>query len=121
MASSKKKESEAPPEVVADYDRMVASCAEAVRMGTGTPHTNLNGHMYSFVHPSGAVALRLPANMREEFIAKYSTKLFDAYGLVQKEYVEVPHRLLANTDEVAPYFRASFEYVQTLKPKKKQS
>ena len=116
---AKEKKPNAPPDIVALYDRMVASCPDVVRLGVTMPNTSLNGNMFSFIHLSGAVALRLPAGTREEFIAKYETKLYDAYGMVQKEYVDVPRSLLENIDELAPYFAASWVYCQTLKPKKR--
>jgi hypothetical protein len=72
--------------------------------------------MYSYLGENG-VGLRLPANTREEFLAKYQTTLYHAYGIVQKEYVTVPPDLLAKTDELAPYFRVSFDYAKTLRPK----
>jgi hypothetical protein len=97
---------------------MVATCTQAVRQGAGVPNTIHNGHMYSYLHDSGVVALRLPPGVREEFLATYNTKLSDLYGMVQKEYVLVPLGLLLNTEELAPYFAQSFEYVNSLKPKK---
>jgi hypothetical protein len=63
------------------------------------------------------VALRLPAGEREKFLNKYKTKLFEAYGIVQKEYATVPDALLANTKELKPYFEMSYEYAKALKPK----
>jgi hypothetical protein len=113
-----KKGPDAPAEVVEAYDAMVASCPEAELKGATMPYTSLNGNMYSFVHGSGAVALRLPEEMRPAFLEQHGTKLFDAYGMVQKEYVTVPFELLAKTAEVAPYFQASHDYCKSLKPKK---
>jgi len=118
MATSKNKTANAPSEIVELYDKMVASCPEVLRKGATMPNTAVNGHMFSFVHTTGAVALRLPASAREEFINKYGTKLYDAYGVIQKEYVLVPESLLRNTEELAPYFAMSNEYTKTLKPKK---
>jgi len=40
-----------------------------------------------------------------------------AYGIVQKEFVTVPDRLLKKTNELTPYFEMSYEYIGTLKPK----
>ena len=40
-----------------------------------------------------------------------------AHGVTQKEYVSVPDELLERTQELAPYFAASADYAQTLKPK----
>lgn len=59
----------------------------------------------------------LPPDMIEAFIKKYKTKLVEAYGIIRKEYVVVPDKLLKNTKELAPYFRKSFKYVNSLKPK----
>ena len=63
------------------------------------------------------MALRLPTGEREKFLAKYKTKLFEAYGIVQKEYVTVPDALLAKTNELKPYFEISYESAKSLRPK----
>jgi hypothetical protein len=117
MASSKKT-SPAPPEKVAQYDKLVAMFPDVERKGATMPYTSLNGNMFSCLHPSGLLSLRLPPGVREEFLAKYKTTLFESYGAVQKEYVTVPETLLANTEELAPYFAQSRDYCASLKPKK---
>ena len=48
---------------------------------------------------------------------KYKSKLVEQYGIVQKEYVEVPDDLLLKTSELKKYFDISYEYVASLKPK----
>jgi hypothetical protein len=63
------------------------------------------------------MALRLPPQLREAFLAEHNATLFEAYGVVQKEYVTVPDALLADTDRLGPYFEASYAYVSQLKPK----
>lgn len=115
MSSSKK--SQAPPPNSDLYDKVVATHPEAERKGASVPYTSVNGNMSSFLHASGLMALRLPKGDREAFLERYGTHLFEAYGIVQKEYVRVPEALLANTDELAPYFAVSFAYVKGLKPK----
>jgi hypothetical protein len=115
MATSKK--SSAPPEVIEQYDKLVATIPEVERKGATMPYTSLNGNMFSYLHGSGLVALKLPKEARERFLEKYNTKLFEAYGIVQKEYVTVPEALLSNTEKPAPYFALSYEYAKTLKPK----
>jgi len=57
------------------------------------------------------------ANDPELVASHVENKLFEAYGIVQKEYVQVHEELLAATDELRPYFEISFEYAKTLKPK----
>lgn len=81
------------------------------------PYTSQNGHMFSYLSKEGRLELRLPEPVREEFLEKYKTALTRAYGVVQKEYVEVPDALLKNTAELKEYFAQSFAYVKSLKPK----
>jgi hypothetical protein len=110
-----------PPGVPADtlqrYEKVVATLPRVPRKGDTIPYTSLNGHMVSYIGKKGTVALRLPTPEREAFIEKYKTHLYEAYGIVQKEYVEVPDALLEKTAELKPFFAASLAYVRSLKPK----
>ena len=63
------------------------------------------------------MAIRLPEDEREEFLKKYKTNLFEAYGTVMKEYVAVPNNLLPKTKELKKYLERSYSYAKTLKPK----
>ncbi len=112
-------------EAKARYAELVATIDEAQLKGAKMPYTSMNGNMYSltlvlrscvYLGENG-VGLRLPADIREEFLARYQTTLYQANGIVQKEYVTVPAELLVKNDEIAPYFRVSFDYARTLKPK----
>jgi hypothetical protein len=105
-----KKTSSAPVECIAAYDKLVASFPEIERKGATMPYTSINGHMTSYLNSDGRMALKLPPDAREAFLAKYDAKLFEAYGIVQKEFVTVPPSLLANTEELAPYFVRSAFY-----------
>ena len=99
------------------YEKLVATHAKAELKGDKIPYTSLNGHMFSALHKDGTVALRLPSPEREAFLKKYKTALVQQYGIVQKEYVVVPDKLLAKTAVLKPYFAASLAYVASLKPK----
>ena len=107
----------APADKLAHYEKLIETNPAIQRKGAANPYTSLNGHMFSRLDPSGRMALRLPAEEREKFLKKYDSTLFKSYGIVQKEYVEVPDRLLANTRELQQYFDLSIRYVRTLKPK----
>jgi hypothetical protein len=109
--------SSAPLEKLQLYEKLVATNPRIERKGATVPYTSLNGHMFSYLSKEGKMALRLPQPEREAFLKKYRTKLCEAYGVVQKEYVEVPDTLLASTRELKRYFDASYEYVGSLKPK----
>jgi hypothetical protein len=114
---SAKKKSSAPEDRLEHYERLIAANPLIQRKGATHPYTSLNGHMFSYLHPSGAMALRLPDNDREEFIKKYKTTLFEAYGAIQKEYVRVPDELLKDTKALLKHLDVSYRYVGTLKPK----
>lgn len=107
----------APPEKVALYEKLVATNPDIERKGAANPYTSVNGNMFSQLLPNGGLSLRLPTAEREAFLKKYKTKLVEQYGVVMKEYVEVPDALLAKTSEIKKYFDISFEYALTLRPK----
>src|SRR4051812_46387952 len=89
-----------PPEQFALYRKLFARNPAIEVKGATVPYTSLNGNMFSYLSKQGSLALRLPAPEREAFLKKYKTKLCEAYGVVQPEYVEVPDSLLASTKEL---------------------
>jgi hypothetical protein len=99
------------------YEKLVATNPKVERKGDTMPYTSLNGHMFSYLQKTGELALRLPTEEREAFLKKYKTKLCEAYGVVQKEYVVVPEALLRKTQELKKFFDVSFAYAGSLKPK----
>src|SRR4051812_21830956 len=107
----------APADKVTSYEKLVATNPNVKRKGATMPYTSVNGHMFSILTPSGTLALRLPTAERESFLRKYKSRLSVQYGIVMKEYVEVPDALLNRTAELAKYFHLSYSYVSALKPK----
>ena len=107
----------APADKVQLYEKLVATNPKVERKGATLPYTSLNGHMFSYLSKNGTMALRLPPEEREAFLKKYKARLCEQYGIIQKEYVEVPDALLQNTSELKKYFDISYAYVSTLKPK----
>jgi hypothetical protein len=61
--------------------------------------------------------MRLPGKEIEAFIKKYKTDRPFEYGIVMKEYVLVPEKLLKKTKELQPHFIGSYTYAKSLKPK----
>jgi hypothetical protein len=120
---STKKKCNIPADKQALYDKLLAINPKIERKGAANPYTSLNGHMFTYLNPSGTLALRLPETEREEFLKKYKTTLFEAYGTIMKEYVTVPDSLLKNTKELRKCLDMSYEYIKTLraKPTKKKS
>ena len=121
--SPKKENLNISPERLASYERVVAEFPGLERKGAGTPYTSLNTYMTSFLGVDGSMALRLPPGARDEFLVKYHTHLYVAYGTVMKEFVTVPPDLISNTQELKPYFEISLNYVKSLtpNPRKKKS
>lgn len=90
------KKKAAANEKVERYEKLLATHPEIERKGDANPYTALNGNMFTLLHQSETLAIRLPTEEREQFMKKYKTTLFEAYGAVMKEYVRVPDALLAN-------------------------
>ena len=112
-----KKPLHAHPDKVELYEKLVATNPQVELKGATVPYTSLNGNMFSYLSKDGKLALRLPPESRDAFLKRYKAKLCDAYGVVQREYVEVPDALLAKTSELKKYFDASFDYVSSLEAK----
>jgi hypothetical protein len=112
-----KKGNSIPPEKLALYDKLIETNPAVERKGDTIPYTSCNGHMFSYLDKEGNLGLKLPKDEIEPFLSKYKTTLRQAYGIVQKEYVEVPETLMKNTKELKPYFEKSYTYVKSLKPK----
>jgi hypothetical protein len=114
---STKKKCNIPADKQVLYDKLLATNPKIERKGAANPYTSLNGHMFTYLNPSGVLALRLPEKERAEFLEKYKTTLFEAYGAVMKEYVTVPDSLLKKTKELRKSLELSYAYIQTLRPK----
>ena len=99
------------------FDALIATVPGIERKGATVPYTSCNGHMFSYLSKQGTLSLRLPEGPREAFLKKYKARLCSQYGVVQKEYVEVPDALLRKTSELKQYFAVSYQYVRSLKPK----
>jgi hypothetical protein len=112
------KKNHIPADKLELYEKLVRTNPKIERKGAANPYTSLNGHMFTYLNPSGSLALRLPEPEREKFLKKYGATLFEAYGAVMKEYVTVPDSLLRNTKILERYFQLSYEYIKTLKPKR---
>ena len=114
MSTAKKQDT---AETIDLYDKLIKTMPKLERKGAANPYTSLNGNMFTLLHQSRTLAIRLPEQERDKFLKKYKTKLFEAYGAVMKEYVTVPDSLLKNTKELQKYLELSYEHAKTLKPK----
>jgi len=99
------------------YEKLVATNPSIERKGDTMPYTSLNGNMFSLLGKDGSLGFRLSKEDREEFLAKYNSKLMEQYGAVMKEYVLIPDQLLNSMKELKKYFDLSYAYAKTLKSK----
>jgi TfoX/Sxy family transcriptional regulator of competence genes len=116
LPAVKRKTARANPKVEL-YEKLIATISGLERKGDVNPYTAINGNMFTLLHQSERLAIRLPEDKRQEFLKKHKTKLFEAYGAVMKEYVAVPDALLNDTKELKKYLEFSHEYAKTLKQK----
>jgi hypothetical protein len=96
---------------------VAASAGDATVKGAKNPYTSRNGHMFSFLDAAGAMALRLPDALGEEFQSTYDSGPVMAYGSVMRGYVSVPAELFTDTGELATWFDKSYDWIGTLPPK----
>lgn len=102
---------------LAIYEKLVATNPSIERKGDTMPYTSLNGNMFSLLAKDGSLGFRLSKEDREEFLDRYNSGLMEQYGVVMKEYVVIPERLLSSQKELKKYFDLSYAYAKTLKPK----
>lgn len=62
MAAKKKQSSNPTVEL---YEKLMATLPEIERKGDANPYTALNGNMFTLLHQSQTLAIRLPAEERE--------------------------------------------------------
>ena len=74
------------------YDRLVATNSKVERKGATVPYTAVNGNMFSYLSKSGVLALRLPDEPRQAFVANFKAKLCEQYGACRKSTWRCPTR-----------------------------
>jgi hypothetical protein len=115
--ATKKENITIPQDKFDAYKKLIETNPKIELKGAAIPYTSYNGHMFSYFEKDGTFGLRLPEKEREDFLKKYKTTLFVSYGIVKKEFVLVPGKLLLNFKEFKPYFDISFKFVASLKAK----
>jgi hypothetical protein len=100
VAMPASRNSASSPGTIALYEKLVSTLPGLERKGDANPYTSLNDNMFTLLHQSRTLAIRLLEEKRNEFLKKHKTKLFEAYGAVMKEYVTVPDALLRNLREL---------------------
>jgi len=106
-----------PAEKLALYEKLVAIRPDIEQKGANVPYTSVNGYMCTYLSEDGVLRIRLAKADQEEFMKKYDATHPTAYGIVQKDFVEVPDALLKKTKDLQKYLDKSYEHAMSLKPK----
>ncbi len=102
------------------YKQAIATqTAFALKGGVKLPHTSTNGYMFSSLTKDGRLGLRLSKADTEQFVEDFDAIPFKNYGANIKEHVEVPDALLRDSVKLGEWLTRSYEYTNTLPPKKK--
>ena len=100
------------------YEKLLATIPKIERKGAAMPYTSVNGNMFTFLDKEGNLNLRLDEKNREDFLKKYKDAQSIQHGIVMKEYVAVPSKLLTSTKTLQRLLGLSFAYASALNPKK---
>src|SRR5688572_1611219 len=98
-----KKKNNLPADKVQLFELLIGSVPGAEMKGATMPYTSHNGHMFSFLDKEGNLALRLPENLRTDFIKKFKASLCEAHGTILKEYVSVPEKVFQDIKTLKKY------------------
>ena len=115
--AKKKDPSNHPEELLSLYDELIATIPELARKGKMNPYTSLNGHMFSFLDKEGKLSIRLSTEEQAAFIKKHKAELSIQHGAVMRGYVVVPDKLMRKVKELSAYFKLSYDFTASLKPK----
>lgn len=85
--------------------------------GKKMPYLSMNGNMFAFVDPEGALCLRLAEDDRVRHAETFGTGPVMQYGAVMRGYVAVPDAVAVDKARVGGLFSQAVEYARTLKPK----
>lgn len=107
-----------PPAALDHYRSIVDTSATGDTVkGAKNPYTSRNGHMYSFLDPTGLMALRLSDELRDQFAQEYEAAPVEQYGSVMRGYVAIPEALRNDADELRTWLERSHDWIGTLEPK----
>jgi hypothetical protein len=92
-------------EVLERYRQLISSQPDIELKGAAMPYTSINGNMFSFLSPDGALNLRLSQTDLAAFLADHKTEQTIQHGVVLKDYAIVPPRLIQEYRKTDPLLR----------------
>ncbi|MDG5491782.1 hypothetical protein [Psychroserpens sp. SPM9] len=99
------------------YDSIVAQCPDFERKGKKMIYTSANGYMFTLLNKDAEIGIRLSKASQKAFKENYNATEYRSYGAVMRDYVKVPETLYTETQLLVDYFKESYNYVMSLKPK----
>jgi len=111
-----------PDWLVDAFDDLVPARQDVERRKMfGYPCAFAGGNMFIGLHQDRLV-LRLPDGERDSFLERYDSELFTPFpGRTMREYVVVPHSLIAKPGELSPWIDKSHAYAGSLEPRKRKA
>ena len=85
--------------------------------GKKMPYLAVNGNMFAFVDPEGALCLRYAEADRAALAAEFGTGPVMQYNAVMRGYVAIPEAVIADAARLAALFGQCVEHARRLKPK----
>ncbi len=98
------------------YEAAAAAAGLTVK-GKANRYTSMNGNMFTFIDPTGLVAIRLDDAARAAFEAEHGPSAVIQYGKTMRGYVGLPPALVADPVVLADLVAKSAAHAATLKAK----
>ncbi|MCB1336965.1 MAG: hypothetical protein KDK10_05755 [Maritimibacter sp.] len=98
-------------------ERLAAAVPGLQVKGKAMPYLAVNGNMFAFADPEGALCLRFSEAERAQLAAEFGTGPVEQYGAVMRGYVALPEAVIADTARLQALFAACLDHARQLKPK----
>ena len=102
-------------EALEQYRAVVAAAGFDVK-GAKNPYTSHNGHMVSFLDPTGVFAIHLSSDLEAEFRGAHDSGPVEQYGRTMNGYSSVPAELFGDTEASASWLERATAWIDTLPP-----
>ena len=109
-----------PEDKLERYDNLIAQFPHIERKGKTVPYTSTNTYMFTFLDKEGTMDLRLGNEDLEDFKETHQSENSVQHGTIMADFVNVPETLFEDWTQLKEYVQMSYDYTNTLKPKKKK-
>ena len=99
------------------FDELVNQCPRFDRKGKKTPYTSANGYMFSLLNKDGEFGIRFSKKVQEEYFKTYETSYLLSHGAKMKGYIQIPQKMMKESQLLVKLLNESFDYVMSLDPK----